>query len=93
MSEAASTGDVYTNVFLDAVQNGKHAVRAMGKCKHTGRMFEIVGIDRGNGEVVPLFLVPIGGADAIINGFDIVSDDPLTVNPFLSHESGQAILH
>lgn len=77
-----SIGDFNVNAFLVAVREGMDPVRAM--CKHptTGELYEIIGVDRGNGEVVPLFLVPIGGAQTIVEHYKIVSDDPATVNSF-----------
>lgn len=85
MKVSGSIGDVYSNVFLHSItQENFNAVRAM--CEHpvTGEKYEIVGIDRGNGEVVPLFLIPVGGASTIIDYYKLVADDPAIVNPFIA---------
>lgn len=77
-----SHGDVMTTTFIHAVQDGYDPVRALCEDKVTGVKYEIVGIDRGNGDVVPMFLVPIGGAATIIDNYTVLKDDPATVNKF-----------
>lgn len=82
MSEARSVGDVHANAFLSAVQDNLDPVRAMIRNRDTGELFEIVGIRREGGDVVPLFLVPIGGAPTILDKYEVVNDNPLEANPF-----------
>lgn len=74
-------GDLYANmVVASASDDSLNIVRGVVKDKN-GVLFEVVGIDRGNGEVVPLFLVPIGGAKTIITEYEIVATTGEEVNP------------
>jgi hypothetical protein len=76
-----SFGDVYTGLLLKAYEDKLDIVRAM--CEDVnGNKFEMIGVDRGEGEIVPLFLVPIGGAQTLIDDYKLVKGDASEVNPF-----------
>jgi len=82
MTNDPSVGDVHTSVFLNAVEDKLDPVRAMCQCNKTGELFEIIGIKREGGDVVPLFLIPVGGAKTIVEGFTVLEDSPSEKNPF-----------
>lgn len=88
MTERTSSfGDVYTGLMLKAAEDNLDIVRAMCEDKATGTRYEIIGIDRGNKEVVPLFLVPIGGAQTILDDYNLLKEDASDVNPFTSTDA------
>jgi hypothetical protein len=55
-------------------------VRGTLRHKGTGEIFEMVGVDRGNNEIVPLFLVPMRGAQALVEEYEVLRPDEANVN-------------
>lgn len=93
MSDEMETyADVHVNAFLTGAAGGGMAVvRGSVKHKASGLMFEVVGMDRSKAQdgsqVVPLFLVPIGGSKTLTQEYEVIAPDDVNPNTVVFDKS------
>jgi len=73
MDETVTYADMHVGFIHKAfTTDGVDIVRGVLKHKTTGELFEMVGVDKGNDEIVPLFLVPMGGAQTMVKEYEVM---------------------